>query len=655
MNNKFTAWCASPQKAAEYVLSRLPKNAAATISLGDELCNNTFTFREHWEMERTNVPYTFEAEINWDFKPADDPEWTYALNRHTCFVILAKAWLYTGDSKYAKAFERLCKSWILTAKLCDETKNGSWRSLEAGLRVETWLRAMAIFKGCEHIDAKLFDMMNESLLQHGEYLKETNADFHIISNWGVLQDHGVFILGLYFGKSDWVDLAIRRLTRNLQIQFFRDGTHWEQSPMYHCEVLHCFVDVVSVGKQNGYVFEQDFLNQVQNACKALAYWVKPNGYMPAQGDSDDVDAKDIIAQGAYLFNDGLLKYYANSEIAEENIWDFGDEFINKYNDISAVVPTQPSVALPDSGNYTMRSDNTQDAIWCKFHCGCLGSGHGHADQLHIDIAAFGEDILLDTGRYTYVGSEERERLKSATHHNTVTVDGKEFSPQRDTWGYKELAMPIKGEFTFTNKADFVSGSHLGYLKDGVYTRRRVLYIKPDVFVVIDSFYTNDEHTYDQYFHFANGKVELVNNIAAYNGAKAWAKISCLGDVNTKLIDHEYSSEYNLIKPCKALHTSAKATGLFNFVTVIAVGDKESSQEFTAKLATVASCRGVARVEGNDAVGVVITKAGKEYTVILSQAEVVSEVDMLRANGHFGYGKALVFGDEFPETGLCLEW
>lgn len=655
MNTNFSAWCKSPQNAAQYVKANLPQNAKATTALADELCNNTFTFREHWEMERTNVPYTFKGEINWDFYPENDPEWTYALNRHTCFVILAKAWLYTGDEKYPKAFERLCKSWISTAKLTEETKKGSWRSLEAGLRVENWLRAMAMFKGCEHISQDTFELMNESLLLHGKYLEETSADFHVLSNWGVLQDHGLFVLGHYFNKPQWISLAVTRLTRNLQIQFFRDGTHWEQSPMYHCEVLHCFLDVVTVGVQNGFEFEQDFLQRVQNACKALALWVKPNGFMPAQSDSDDVDARDLIAQGAYLFNDGLLKHYAHSHISEENVWDFGAEFAEKFNALQAQAPQQPSAALSDSGNYSMRSDNTPDAVWCKFHCGCLGSGHGHADQLHIDIAAFGEDILIDTGRYTYVGSPPRERLKSATHHNTVIVDGKEFSPQRDTWGYKALAMPVKGEYTFTDKADFVSGSHLGYLKDGVYTRRRVLYIKPDIFVVIDSFYTNEKHSYDQYFHFAQGEITISDNCAWFKGEKAWAKICCLGNVNTKLVQHEYSSEYNLIKPCTALQATACAEGLFNFVTVIAAGKKGESSDVEARLTKVSSCRGVARVDGGDAVGIVINKAGKEFTVILSQAEVVSEVDMLLANGHFGYGKALVFGQDMPQTGLCLEW
>ena len=145
MKQNASFFCEQPASAAAYCLQQFPDTAKATIALADELCRNTFTFREHWEMERTHIPVTFQDEIDWEHIPAGDPEWTYALNRHTSFVVLGKAYLYTGKEEYAACFVRLAKSWLSQSKLCDETKNGSWRSLEAGLRCENWLRAMRMF------------------------------------------------------------------------------------------------------------------------------------------------------------------------------------------------------------------------------------------------------------------------------------------------------------------------------------------------------------------------------------------------------------------------------------------------------------------------------------------------------------------------------
>lgn len=34
------------------------------------------------------------------------------------------------------------------------------------------------------------------------------------------------------------------------MQIMPDGVHWEQSPMYHNEVLHCLLDVILLAKRN---------------------------------------------------------------------------------------------------------------------------------------------------------------------------------------------------------------------------------------------------------------------------------------------------------------------------------------------------------------------------------------------------------------------
>lgn len=41
------------------------------------------------------------------------------------------------------------------------------------------------------------------------------------------------------------------------------------------------------------------------------------------------------------------------------------------------------------------------------------------------------------------------------------------------------------------------------LPSGVYVNRKVVYIKPDLYVLADEMYTGDRHTYQQYFHFNN--------------------------------------------------------------------------------------------------------------------------------------------------------
>ena len=65
-----------------------------------------------------------------------------------------------------------------------------------------------------------------------------------------------------------------------------------------------------------------------------------------------------------------------------------------------------------------------------FKCGSLGGGHGHFDKLHVDLSIAGEDVLIDSGRYTYVDGSLRRQLKSSCAHNVPVVDWQEYTVHR---------------------------------------------------------------------------------------------------------------------------------------------------------------------------------------------------------------------------------
>ena len=65
--------------------------------------------------------------------------------------------------------------------------------------------------------------------------------------------------------------------------------------------------------------------------------------------------------------------------------------------------------------------------------GPLGDGgHGHYDQLAVELYANGQPLVVDPGRYTY--AEEpggwRRWFKGTAAHNTVTVDELDQTPYR---------------------------------------------------------------------------------------------------------------------------------------------------------------------------------------------------------------------------------
>lgn len=654
MKSKF--WAADVAAAAKAVQAAFPQNVALSLANAQEICQNRFVFRGHWEMERTNVPVQFGQTIDWAHIPANDPEWLYAMNRHTSFVELGKAWRATGDAVYAEKFAAMIDDWMARVPLDATTNNTTWRSLEAGLRCETWLRALQLFENSPVLTGERMARIEACLRIHGEYLAtDTRREtFNKLSNWGVLQDHGLYLLGLYFGRADWCQLAARRLDDNLHRSVFRDGSHWEQSPMYHCEVLHCAMDTVLIARQNSQVLPARFVHHVFQMCVALAAWVTPEGWLFCQSDSDRMDARDLLAEGALLFDDGRLRAMAGDTLLEENLWDLGPAAQKPYAALAPDRTVFASAVLPDSGNVMLRAENPGRA-WVHMHCGSMGSGHGHADLLHLDAGVGGELVLIDPGRYTYTETALRKALKQPAAHNTTRVDGLDFTQYADTWGYAALADPIKGEHTFTPTADYATGLHLGYLDAGVVTARRLVFLKAlGVLLIFDEFFGKGTHTYEQNFHFGPGALTQNGRTLHWRGQKAHAALCCLGDgLTITPRQSPYSMEYNDLAQGDAVQVLRGGQDFGWFITALSL-DAAGETPFAATLLPVCPLGGASALPVQSAQAVRVEKGGKFATVVLCHQDVNQQIEVNGPEHCEGYGRTLVFDEQNPD-GLALSW
>lgn len=309
--------------------------------------------------------------------------------------------------------------------------------------------------------------------------------------------------------------------------------------------------------------------------------------------------------------------------------------------------------LPDSGNCMLRG--SEDS-YVHMHCGCLGSGHGHADLLHVDAGIAGEDVLIDSGRCTYVNTPLRQELKSPAAHNTTRVDGLDFSTCLDSWGYTALAIPVKEEHCFTDPADYVSGAHLGYLKQGLLPMRKLVFLKElNVLLVFDQLFGEGRHTFEQNFHFGEGEVTLEGSTVCWTGQHARAALQCLGsDAQLRLHPAPYSREYNTLLEGSALTVQRTAEHFNWFVTALHLMPDACTAPMHAELLPVSKLRAGTALTAAQAQAVRVTVGGKTCVVLICHAEVISEVDLLSAGGYSGYGKVLLFDPAHPH-GLCLAW
>jgi len=253
----------------------------------------------------------------------------------------------------------------------------------------------------------------------------------------------------------------------------------------------------------------------QNAEKMIDFVVsimKPHGVYPMLKDADESDV--FGGRASY----GLWEDINNLNMLEDPndlrwVLKTGARLFNRPDMLWIAThgkqgekPTIGSVAMPDSGFCAMRTGWNPDDLYCVYTCGKLGvmdqnCVHGNADALSIDVSGYGETLLIDPGRYIYEGPW-RIWFKSTNAHNTITVDGQDSSELADEWMFKSKAESTLHVWSSTGRFDYVDGSHDGFerLNDPVTHRRRVVFIKPHFWLVVDELTAGAQHQYDQYWH-----------------------------------------------------------------------------------------------------------------------------------------------------------
>lgn len=639
---------------AKYALSHCQNELAAVMKTADMAAEQKFVFQLRWDLEQTVVPVEFHGPIDWLCQPGDDPEFIYAFNRMAFWVSMGQAYAITGDEKYPKAFANQLVYWVDTVRRDDPACGKAWRTIEAGFRMAYWCKAMCCFEGSPYITGEVMDKFTASMTEHAEYILAHWDSYNLMSNWGVIANRGLFIAGCFLPDSsrtaEYRTEAVRRLDAERRIQVYGDGVHWEQSPMYHNEVLRCYLDVALFARRKGVPLPAGMLEAIHRMALVDMRWQKPDGCEPMMGDSDDIDQRDLVTLAAAIFKDGLLKAAGYPHLDFESLWLLGADEAEAYEAMTAEYPKETDFALTDSGNFIFRSGWGKEDAWLRFHCGMLGAGHGHADQLHFDLSAFGEDIFTDSGRFTYVYGPERREFKDPSAHNTVTVDGKDFYVTKDSWECSKLCRGLNRAYRSGARYGYAEGGLLGYSEDGVFVNRRLIYLKPDVLVVVDEFYTGDNHTYRQFFHFGEtGHVLEEKGTVLWQGTKGSARMQLISEspLSISLRTGRISRHYNHAAENDVLETEIQGSG-FTSVFTVTTWDKADASLTVEKLPVYSNFKGI-QFANKQIEALRIRKGGRSWVVTVSHEEYASPTDTFRAGGCTGFGGVVVFDETANET------
>ncbi len=596
---------------------------------------NTFLFDNPWDMEATNFPVSFAGPINWEYQPFDDPEWTFMLARCAFITNLTKAFVLTGDVKYLEKILFLISDFIDQVPYTTEREATCWRSLDSAIRVQHWVNAYPLLLGHGLVDEGFAALFRSSVENHVQFLASLDTPFLKLSNWGSIGNAGLYFGSVFLEDEKIQELALERLSENVCHSILGDGWQWEQSPMYHGEVLFSLLHVVQLADRHRKTIPSIIREKAQAMCHATLASMKTDGRQFLQSDSDDTSVRDMLSLGALVFCDPMLKFGGLSCL------DFfaSDEDHRIYNSLTAQKPPYNSIACEASGNYYLRSGWDEDDTVVHFRCGPLGSGHGHADLLHVDVSKGAVDVLVDSGRFSYVDGPRRSALKAGPAHNTLQVDGEDCFMLTDSWGYAKRAMPVQKPMVTKGNWVLCEGAHLGY--HPLVVQRSVLLLDKDLVIMIDSLITDASHTYERYFHFANtaevlGETDSIRFACSSLDAKLYA------DTKESIqMEHTgYAPHYNQWEEKPTARLSSHAEGTCSLVSVLHLGEREHPSSMTEVPVFLASSKRV--LDTRKARAFTIKRQGKEpLTLLVCFEPCIKGVDLLCANDLCGYGRIIV--------------
>jgi hypothetical protein len=384
---------AEPAPRWDLILPVAGPASDATLAEAELALRDTFTLQGVQGVAARRA----EGGFDWDDQgPRDDPEWAWFFNRHGCFAPLTRAYLSTGDNRYADFIFASLDDWILQHPAPGRMSfSAAWRPLEAARRIlDSWTLVYLKLGDHPSFTHERRARFLASVHAHGEQLRHHHALYgnHLITEMLALAQ-----LSLVFtadgDSGEWLRYSLDQLERTYADQVYPDGAHSELAAHYQRVVALNYQRLLNLLEVGGSPqLAAAWRPRVRTLWAYLAAVMKPDHGNPLNNDSDQENVARLLRDNA-------------PDLAE---------------------PTPPvSNWLPYAGQAVFRSRDAQsgDTLWSFFDAGPRGTDHDHADRLHLSVSVGTRDFLVDNGRYTYAPGAWRDYFAGPTGHNVVLFDG----------------------------------------------------------------------------------------------------------------------------------------------------------------------------------------------------------------------------------------
>lgn len=446
-----------------------------------------------------------DGEIDWRYNPtryraelAYTRQWESRLHDMGFWRALTRGYVATRDERYAEAWVRQFESWTRGNPFEDEPverlQSRAWHAMRAANRMRrSWPDAFHAFLPSPAVTDRVIVDFVKSCLEHGRHLRR-NHDRGTGEHQNT-EMQALFTVGALFPElteaREWRGHALQTLAAASEALFYADGVAKVLSPSYHARAIRTLrrahEKAVMFGREDE--LPPRFLDPLEAAADAVIRLMAPDRSLPTINDCTETDVPSELAAVTEIFPHRPEFRWIATGGAEGS------------------PPERTSHSFPWAGYHVMRSGWEEDANYLCFDNGPLGLSHCHQDQLNVLVWAYGRGVLFDDGGGEYEESVWRQYATDTFSHNLVLVDGNGQRRQSDKKKFEVSKQPIDSRWRSGPSFDFAAGEFDG--KWGTSPRkydkvvgeklarhtRRVLFVKPDLFVVADTIEPRDDGTH----------------------------------------------------------------------------------------------------------------------------------------------------------------
>lgn len=450
---------------------------------------------EGWKLGRYPL-INIARDIPWEYASSDTRSWNFHIHCLDMIDPLLKSFEISKSIKYLDGAVTVVRKWIDYVKFANEDSLSPfvWYDMAVGVRS---YRLGYLYQVLDklNLEHELRNDLSIYLIKHAHYLiDEKNIIFH--NNHGLYQVAGMLALSRRMKDLDSFyneleDKGQEYFIKMLAQQFSDDGIHKEHSPDYHRMVY----ETVNTLLECKLVQDPALYNKCIEIENALSWFIFPDGKIVNFGDSD---LKSFFLENGQ-FSDRWIT---------ESIVSYLDK--GKYEPLT--------MKLFDKGGYAVvrghPSDNSLSDKSYLSQIACFHSrAHKHADDLSFVWFENGSHILVDSGRFGYIGKTEmgsvlwndgfwyadpnRLYCESTRAHNTLEFDGLSY-PRK---GVKPYGSALARSLVTDNNV-FVIETECKHFKS--IRRVRVLFYRPGEWLLIYDWYKDNldlVHDCTQWFHF----------------------------------------------------------------------------------------------------------------------------------------------------------